>query len=110
MTILPMTVVAAVGGGLWLGAPFAMRWLVAALLMIGVSQAVCRWIETRPAAGRGHEAALAAFTFVYCVAYCVLPVALLLHGEQSAAVAGAAMMGAIAISSTSEFVISRPIG
>ena len=56
------------------------------------------------------EIVLAAFTLVYTFIYASLPSALVLLGERASVLAGGAMMAAIALSCTAEFVISRRIG
>ncbi|ATQ41322.1 ATP-binding protein [Caulobacter mirabilis] len=109
---LVLTLVAAAGGWVWLGLPFAALWAAIVLVQIGLN----RFIAARLAAattesGVRTEWLIAATTFVYTVTYCGLPAGLVvLGGSATAMVAGLAMIGAISLSSTSEFVISRRIG
>jgi two-component system, sensor histidine kinase len=112
--LLGMSVVAAGGGMLWLGANFALRWLAAivALTLLGRlgCWAVCRRPPRDLRRRRVVEAAVAADTLIYTLVYCILPVALIVRGGHVSMIAGVAVMGAIAVSGTSEFIISRLVG
>ncbi|MFN3520727.1 MAG: ATP-binding protein [Phenylobacterium sp.] len=110
MIILPMTLLAACAAAGWLGVRFSLVWFAVNVGFMGASKVFCDWVATRPAPGPRLEWAMAAFTFAMTVAYCALPLALVGHGSLSGAIAGAAMVGAIALSSIGEFVISRRIG
>jgi signal transduction histidine kinase/CheY-like chemotaxis protein len=106
-----LTGLAAAGAWVWLGLPFAALWLTAVVATLAFNRAACAWVEARPRRDRRLEWMLAAVTFVYTIVYCTLPFGLIAHAtDDTAAMAGAAMIGAIALSSTSEFVISRRIG
>ncbi|MDI1366447.1 MAG: histidine kinase dimerization/phospho-acceptor domain-containing protein, partial [bacterium] len=79
-------------------------------VLIGLNYLLCRWIiEGRRNSAR-YENCLAAFSLIYTGLYCTLPMALLMHGTRTSVLSGGAMLGAIALSSTAEFVISRRIG
>jgi signal transduction histidine kinase/ActR/RegA family two-component response regulator len=110
LIILPMTLLAAVAGGFWLGVRFSLAWFAVNVAIMAFSKGFCEWIISRPRLGRAHEAGLAAFTFAMTVVYCVLPLAMVAEGGRAGAIAGMAMVGAIALSSVSEFVISRLVG
>jgi signal transduction histidine kinase/ActR/RegA family two-component response regulator len=110
LLILPMTLLAAAGSALWLGARPPLAWLASVALLIAANYLLCRWIETRGDAKPRYENLLAGFTVVYTGLYSTLPMALVMHGSRTSVLAGAAMLGAIALSSTAEFVISRRIG
>lgn len=105
-----MTVLAAAGSCAWLDPRLCLAWLAAAAALIGASQLLCRFIAKHGQAAPILETVLAAFTLVYTFIYASLPSALVLLGERSAVLAGGAMMAAIALSCTAEFVISRRIG
>ena len=110
LSIVPMTLLAAAGSCAWLDPRICATWLAAALALIAASQLLCGFIARR---GRGApvlETVLAAFTLVYTFIYASLPSALVLLGERASVLAGGAMMAAIALSCTAEFVISRRIG
>ena len=99
------------GGWVWLGWPFALTWLGVVLAMAAADRAFCAFVQTRPEPGQGFEGMVAISTFLYASAYCVMPFGLATLAEhQTALIGAAAMIGAIALSSTSEFVISRRIG
>ena len=110
LMILPMTVVAALGASVWEPADFTMGWLLVNLALIGLSQGLYAWLGRQSTAPRSAEAALAGYTFATTLAYAVLPAALIARGEAGAMVGGAAMLAAICLSSTSEFVVSNLIG
>ena len=110
LIILPMTLLAAVAAAAWLGPRFGIAWFAGNVAFMAASKALCDWIASRRAPGPRYEWAMAGFTFAMTSAYCVLPLALVADGSRSGAIAGAAMVGAIALSSIGEFVISRRIG
>ena len=110
LVILPMTLMAALAATAWLGPVFAAAWFAANLAMIGASVAYCRRLAQLVEPAPAHETGLAVFTFVMTVVYASLPLALAAQGDQSATIAAAAMLGAVALSSVSEVVISRRIG
>ncbi|USQ93746.1 ATP-binding protein [Caulobacter sp. RL271] len=110
LSIVPMTLLAAVGAMVWLGVQTSLIWLAAALMLILFNQLLCSAIARLGDAADGFETGLAAFTLAYTFVYAALPGALVLHGTRTSVLAGSAMMGAIALSSTAEFVISRRIG
>lgn len=108
--ILPLTALAALGCSLWLGPVAAGGWFVAICALLGISQLLCRWIAGHPNPDRRAEWGLAAFTFFYTAAYSLLPLMLVLTGRSNAIIAGMAIIGGVAISSTGEYVHSRRIG
>ena len=110
LSILPMTLLAAAGASIWLGAGPPIAWLASVSLLIAVNYLVCRWIGAQALPTPRHEMLLAVFTVLYTGLYCTLPMTLVLHGSRTSVVAGAAMLGAVALSSTAEYVISRRIG
>jgi signal transduction histidine kinase/ActR/RegA family two-component response regulator len=110
LSIVPMTLLAAAGAAAWMGPRASLIWLGAVSALITASQGFCHFIRIRNKNVRGLEVAMAAFTFVYTFIYAALPALLIAHGERTSVLAGAAMMGAIALSCTAEFVISRAIG
>ena len=110
LSIVPMTLLAAAGACVWLDPKLCLAWLAAVLVLIAVNQLLCRIVGRRGETQPGLEAALAAFTLFYTFIYASLPSALIVLGSRDAVLAGAAMMGAIALSCTAEFVISRKIG
>jgi signal transduction histidine kinase/ActR/RegA family two-component response regulator len=109
-TILPMSLLAAGGSTIWLDTRLIVGWLAAVAAFVIVNQALGRWIDRTAAPRRGQEWIFAGVTFLYTTTYGLLPLVLVVDGSRSAAVAGAAMLGAVALSSTAEFPISRPIG
>jgi two-component system, sensor histidine kinase len=110
LVIGPLSVVAMLGCSIWLGLPLATLWLGVTAALIVVSLLLCLRIERLPSPGPSDEALLAVFSFVYTGVYVSLPVALATTGQPFAIVAGAAMVGGVAISSTLEFIHSRLIG
>lgn len=109
----PLTLLAAAGAWLWLGAEFAATWWAAMMLLIAINQALCVWIGRHPAPRRWHEAAVAAFTFVESGVYCLLALQLILShrpDDNTAIVAAIAVLGGVSLSAVSEFVYSRLIG
>ena len=110
LAILPMTVIAALGASVWEPPALTAGWLIANLLLMGASQALYRWLGRQSRLPRSTEAMLAAYTFATTVAYGFLPAMLIAGGEPGAMIAGAAMLAAICLSSTSEFVVSDLIG
>ena len=106
-----LSLVAALGGWVWLGPLFAGAWFVTVMAATVVNRAICAWMIRQPHHGRAMEWALAGVTLVYTILYCVLPYGLAVFSDENSAwIAAVAMIGAIALSSTSEFVISRRIG
>jgi signal transduction histidine kinase/CheY-like chemotaxis protein len=110
LSIAPMTVLAAAGAAAWLGPITSLVWLTAATTLIIANRILCRIVAARGAESPSLETGLAAFTLGYTFIYAALPAALILHGTRTSVLTGAAMMGAIALSCTAEFVISRRIG
>ncbi len=110
LTIVPMSVLAALGAWVWLGPVFALVWLVGNILMIAGSRALCQLAGRQPAPNRRWEMIVAAVTAGQTGAYCALPFALIVSGSHTALAGGLAMMGAISLSAADEFVISRRIG
>ncbi len=110
LTILPLTLIAALGASVWEPPALTAGWLAANLLLMGASQALYRWLGRREHLPESTEAALAAYTFTTTVAYGLLPAVLIAGGQPGAMIAGAAMLAAICLSSTSEFVVSDLIG
>ncbi len=110
LSIMPMTLLAAAGAMAWLGPRTSLIWLAAVSVLIVVNQAICRAVAAQKGEARGLEAGLTVFTLAYTFIYAALPALLIIHGERTSVLAGAAMMGAVALSCTAEFVISRPIG
>ncbi|WP_374574431.1 ATP-binding protein [Phenylobacterium sp.] len=105
-----MTLMAALAGAIWLDVRFCIGWFAANIVIMSVSKAFCAWIAERARPDGRGEMALALFTFGMTLVYCALPTALVLHGSQASIMAGMAMAGAVALSSVSEFVISRLVG
>ncbi len=108
---LILTAVAALGGWAWLGWRFAAVWAALAFGMMAFHRlALFRWIEADPTPAK--EWTLAVWTFVYTFIYCALPLGLLTltEGATTAELAGIAVLGAVTLSSTTEFVMSRRIG
>ncbi len=108
---LVLTTVAALGGWVWLGPGFAAIWAAAAYGQMVFNRVLFwSWIERRPPT-RAMEWTVAGATFLYTIAYCALPFGLTTLADRTTAeLAGVAMLAAIALSSTTEFVISRRIG
>ena len=109
-TILPMSLLAAVGTTVWLDWRLTFVWLAVVSAFIIVNQALGRWIDRTAVPRPSQEWLYAGVTFVYTSVYGLLPLALITDGGRAPAVAGAAMLGAVALSSTAEFPISRRIG
>jgi signal transduction histidine kinase/ActR/RegA family two-component response regulator len=112
--ILGMSCVAAGGGALWLGARFALVWLAAVAFLTVLDRlacrSLCRWMSVRPSRRRRVERVIALATLAYTLIFCILPVALVVRSGHLSMVAGMATFGAIAVSGTAEFVISRIVG
>ncbi len=109
-TILPMSLLAAAGSTIWLDPRLIVGWLAAVGAFLIINQALGRWIDRTAVPRPNQEWIFAGVTFLYTSAYGLLPLALVVDGSRSAAVAGAAMLGAVSLSSTAEFSISRRIG
>jgi signal transduction histidine kinase/ActR/RegA family two-component response regulator len=109
-TILPMSLMAAIGTTVWLDWRLTFAWLAVVCAFIAANQVLGRWIDRTAEPSAGQEWLYAGVTFVYTAVYGSLPLALVTEGGRSPAVAGAAMLGAVALSSTAEFPISRRIG
>ncbi|WP_235523877.1 MULTISPECIES: ATP-binding protein [unclassified Caulobacter] len=105
-----MSLLAAAGSVLWLDPRLVLGWLAIVGLFMLLNQALGLWIDRTAAPSAGQEWIYAGVTFVYTCVYGLLPLAMAVEGGRAAAVAGAAMLGAIALSSTAEFPISRRIG
>jgi signal transduction histidine kinase/ActR/RegA family two-component response regulator len=109
-TILPMSLLAAAGSTIWLDPRLILGWLAAVSVFVIINQALGRWIDHTSAPHPRQEWIFAGVTFLYTTTYGLLPLALVVDGTRSATVAGAAMLGAVSLSSTAEFAISRRIG
>uniref|UniRef100_B0SZ06 histidine kinase n=1 Tax=Caulobacter sp. (strain K31) TaxID=366602 RepID=B0SZ06_CAUSK len=109
-TILPMSLMAAVGTTVWLDWRLTFAWLAVVCAFIVVNQGLGYWIDRTAAPRASQEWLYAGVTFFYTSAYALLPLVLITDGRRAPAVAGAAMLGAVALSSTAEFPISRRIG
>jgi len=109
-TILPMTLLAAAGSIAWLDPRWVAAWLAAVALFMAGNQLMGLWVDRTAEPSPGQEWLYAAVTFVYTGVYGLLPLAMAVEGGRASAVAGAAMLGAVALSSTAEFPISRRIG
>jgi signal transduction histidine kinase/CheY-like chemotaxis protein len=110
LTIVPMTLLAAAGSAIWLGPAPPLTWLGLVSVLILANAALCNWLEARTPPARWHETVLTGFTLIYTGLYCLLPTTLILFGSLTSVLAGAAMLGAVALSSTAEYVLSRRIG
>ena len=108
--ILPMSVLAAVGSTAWLGVTVPLAWFTGVIGLTTVNFLLCRWVESRRMPRPWLEWVVTGYTFFHTLAYSTLPLALFLHGRPTSIIAGACMLGAVAISSTGEVVISRRIG
>ncbi len=108
---LVLTAVAALGGWVWLGPGFAAIWAAVAFGQMAFNRAFFwRWVERHPPT-QAMEWTVAGATLLYTIAYCALPLGLTTLADRTTAeLAGVAMLTAIALSSTTEFVISRRIG
>ena len=105
-----MSLLAAAGSAVWLDPRLVLGWLAAVCLFMAINQALGLWIDRTAAPSASQEWFYAGVTFVYTCVYGTLPLAMAVEGGRAAAVAGAAMLGAVALSSTAEFPISRRIG
>ncbi len=108
---LVLTALAAFGGWVWLGPGLAAAWAAVAFGQMAFNRLFFwRWVERRPP-GPAMEWTVASATFLYTIAYCALPFGLTTLADRTTAeLAGVAMLAAIALSATTEFVISRRIG
>ncbi|MGQ3016599.1 ATP-binding protein [Phenylobacterium sp.] len=107
--ILPLTLLAAIGSLLWLPFAFSAAWFVANFVLQLFNQLLCRRLLAVPAPGPSAEQGLAAFTLIETLGYGAMPLALLMTGDQTAAVAAMAMIGAVALSGAAELPASRLI-
>lgn len=106
-----MTLLATVGGWVWLGPAIAGAWAAAVVTLMIVNRLSWRWIESVEQPGSGMRQVLAGLTFLYTATYCALPAVMITQGTgASPLVGGVSMIIAIALSATSEVVISRRIG
>ena len=105
-----MTLLAAAGACAWLDPRICIAWLAAAMVLIAASQLLCRLVAKHGRTAPALETVLAVFTLVYTFIYSSLPSALVMLGTRASVLAGGAMMAAVALSCTAEFVISRRIG
>jgi signal transduction histidine kinase/CheY-like chemotaxis protein len=105
-----MSVLAAAGSTIWLSPRLTLAWLAAVCAFLAVNQGLGRWIDRTAEPQPRQERLFAGVTLIYTLIYGLLPLALVAHGARSSALAGAAMLGAVALSSTAEFPISRRIG
>jgi len=110
LIILPMTLVAALGASVWEPPLVTGAWVVVNLALIAIGQTLYSWLGRQTDLPRETEPALAGYTFATTAIYSLLPAALMARGDPGAVVAGAAMLAAICLSSTSEFVVSYLIG
>jgi len=110
LSIIPMTLLAAAGSCAWLDPKICIGWLAAAVALIAISQLLCGIVAKHGQDKPFLETVLAGYTLVYTFIYASLPSALVLLGTRASVLAGGAMMAAIALSCTAEFVISRRIG
>jgi signal transduction histidine kinase/CheY-like chemotaxis protein len=109
-TILPMSILAAAGSTVWLDPRLTGGWLALVCVFLTINMTLCGWIDCSPSPSRRQEWVFSAVTLVYTSVYGLLPLVLVHEGHRGPVVAGAAMLGAVALSSTAEFPISRPIG
>jgi len=98
----------------WLGAHAAGLWFVVVVCLISMDRFCC-WFFCRkpildPRRRRFVEAIMALDTLIYTLGYCTLPMALIASHTFLPMIGGMAMMGAIAVGGTAEFVNSRLIG
>ena len=107
--ILPLTLLAAVGSLLWLPLAFSAGWFAVNLTLQLLNQVLCRRVLALTAPGPKAEMGLAAFTLIETLGYGAMPLALLMTGDQTAAVAAMAMIGAVALSGAAELPASRQI-
>jgi signal transduction histidine kinase/CheY-like chemotaxis protein len=110
--IVVMAVVASAGAAVWLGGAFAGRWLAGILALTALDRLITWRVCRRYAARRRRsaQAVIAASTFFYTLAFCFLPASLMIQHERLPMMAGTAMLGAIGVAGTAEFVLSRLIG
>jgi len=108
--VLPFTLIAGAGSAAWLAPRIVSIWLAANLIFIAGGQIIYRRATFRPGSRLPSLGVLAASTFFTTAVYTTLPVALLIQGSHGAAIAAMTMFAAIALSCTSEFVISTAVG
>jgi two-component system, sensor histidine kinase len=107
--ILPLTLLAALGSLLWLPFALSAAWLAANLTLQLINQVLCRRVLAAASPGPADERTLAAFTLCETLSYGAMPLTLLMTGDQTAAVAAMAMIGAVALSGAAELPASRLI-
>lgn len=105
---LPLSVLAASGGWIWISEVFALAWLGAVLCLFGLTRAVSAAVARRPKVR--PEVLLAILSATLAAAYCALPGALLLSESKLAQIAGAAMFCTVSLSAAEEFAASRWVG
>jgi signal transduction histidine kinase/ActR/RegA family two-component response regulator len=105
-----MSFLAAAGSTVWLDPRLTGAWLAIVCVFLTLNMALCGWIDRSPTPSRRQEWTFAAVTLIYTSVYGLLPLLLVHEGRRGPVVAGAAMLGAVALSSTAEFPISRRIG
>ena len=110
LMVLPFTIVAAAGSAVWLPQAWVFAWLAINLMFVAGGQLFYAGLLRTKEPRLPPPAVLAVSTFVTTAIYALLPVALLIQGSHGAAIAALAMFAAIALSSTSEFVLSTLVG
>ena len=110
LMVLPFTIVAAAGSAVWLPQAWVFAWLAINLMFVAGGQLFYAGLLRTKEPRLPPPAVLAVSTFVTTAIYALLPVALLIQGSHGAAIAALAMFAAVALSSTSEFVLSTLVG
>lgn len=110
LVILPLSLLAAAGAGMWLGPLIAGIWLSGILGVLLLGWALCERIGQQPCLTRRHKWMIATETFLTTALYSSLPLMLIVHGQRDSVLAAACIVGAMALSSVSEYVLSRLIG
>jgi signal transduction histidine kinase/CheY-like chemotaxis protein len=109
MSVLPLSLLAAIFAVVWLPVSTVASWTAATLVMMGADQLVCLFVLRHPESPRRNDWLLTLFTFAFVMVYGVLPLQLIAAGPVEATIAGCAIIGAVTLSITSEFVLSRRI-
>jgi len=109
MSVLPLTLVAAIFSVVWLPVIVVASWTAATLGAMGADQLLCLFVLRHPEHPRRNEWVLALFTFAFVIVYGILPLLLVGAGPLEATIAGCAIIGAVTLSITSEFVLSQRI-